>query len=100
MYELPTPMYVRFWFYINALPIIEEIALYLTFISGMILLVWCIIKISNQINRSPEERLQRELKMRQKRAEQDKDVDQKTREMDAYSSLILGDTNLTSITMQ
>lgn len=99
MYELPTEMRLRFWFYLNALPIMEEVALYLMFLSGVILLVWCVIRIvSYQVNRSPEEGLEIETKMRRKRAEKDKGVDQKTREADAYSSLlILGDANLTSV---
>lgn len=99
MHELPTEMRLRFWFYLNALPIMEEVALYLMFLSGVILLVWCVIRIvSYQANRSPEERLEIETKMRRKRAEKDKGVDQKIREADAYSSLlILGDANLTSV---
>ncbi|GAB1862091.1 Scavenger receptor class B member 1-like isoform X2 [Camponotus japonicus] len=99
MHELPTEMRLRFWFYLNALPIMEEVALYLMFLSGVILLIWCVIRIvSYQANRSPEEGLEIETKMRRKRAEKDKGVDQKTREADAYSSLlILGDANLTSV---
>ncbi|XP_011260919.1 scavenger receptor class B member 1 isoform X2 [Camponotus floridanus] len=99
MYDLPTKMRLRFWFYLNALPIMEEVALYLMFLSGVMLLVWCVIRIvSYQANRSPEKGLERETKIRRKRAEKDKGVDQKTREADAYSSLlILGDANLTLV---
>lgn len=77
----------------------EEVALYLMFLSGVMLFVWCVIRIvSYQANRLPEEGLERETKIRRKRVENDKGVDQKTREADAYSSLlILGDANLTSV---
>lgn len=101
MYELPFVMHLRFWFYINVLPVMEQVALYLMLLSGVILLVWCVIRIiSYQANKLPEEGVEREVKMRQKRAKKDKGVDQKTGEIDAYSSLlILDDANLTSITV-
>lgn len=77
----------------------EQMVLYLMFLSGVILLVWCVIRIvSYQANKSPEEGVEREIKLRQKRAEKDEGVDQKIREIDAYSSLlILGDANLTIV---
>ncbi|XP_072757604.1 scavenger receptor class B member 1 isoform X2 [Anoplolepis gracilipes] len=101
MHELPTVLRLRFWFYLNVLPIVQELILYLAFLFGVILLVWCVVRIlSHQANRSPEEGFDREIKMRQKRAQQDQCVDQKAKEMDVYSSLlILGDANLTSLTV-
>lgn len=97
MYELPTAMQLRFWFYINFMPILEEMVLYLAFLFGMILLVWCIIRIlSYQANESPEEGLEMEKEMRRKRAQKDECINEKAKEMDVYSSLLmLGDANLT-----
>ncbi|XP_070154251.1 scavenger receptor class B member 1 isoform X1 [Polyergus mexicanus] len=97
MYELPTAIYLRFWFYLNFLPILEEMVLYLAFLSGVILLVWCIIRIlSYQANKSPKEELEMEKEMRRKRAQKDECINEKAKEMDVYSSLlILGDANLT-----
>lgn len=99
MYELPTAMHMRFWFYLNFLPILEEMVLYLAFLSGVMLLVWCVIRIlSYQTNESPEEGLEREIKIRRKRAQKDECINQKGKETDAYSSLlILGDANLTTV---
>ncbi|CAL1682380.1 unnamed protein product [Lasius platythorax] len=100
MHELPTSMHIRFWFYLNVLVTMEELVMYLLFLSGVMLLVWCVVRIlSYQANGSPEEGLEGELTMRRKQA-QDKCIDKKAREMDAYSSLlILGDANLTPITV-
>lgn len=97
MYELPTAMQLRFWFYINFMPIFEEMVLYLAFLFGMILLVWCIIRIlSYQANESPEEGLEMEKEMRRKRAQKDECINEKAKEMDVYTSLLmLGDANLT-----
>ncbi|KAL6433299.1 hypothetical protein ACFW04_006469 [Cataglyphis niger] len=97
MYELPTAMHIRFWFYINFLPILEEMVLYLAFLSSVILLVWCVVRIlSYQTNESPEKGLEREINMRRKRAQKDECINQKGKEMDAYSSLLIsGDANLT-----
>lgn len=101
MYELPSWMLIRFWFYINIMITIEELVMYLLFSSGVMLLIWCVVRIiSYQTNESPEEGIEKEIKIRQNRIEKDKCIGKKVREMDAYSSLlILGDANLTSITV-
>ncbi|XP_029158787.1 uncharacterized protein LOC114931043 [Nylanderia fulva] len=101
MYDLPNSMFIRFWIYLNVLVTMEKLAMYLLFSSGVMLLIWCVVRIiSYQANGSPEEGVEKEIKMRQKRVEKDTCIDKKATEMDVYSSLlILDDVNLTSITV-
>ncbi|XP_020280180.1 scavenger receptor class B member 1-like isoform X2 [Pseudomyrmex gracilis] len=90
MYELPASMNLRFWFYLNFLPIAEEVSTYLLFLSGVILLVWSVVKLlSSHVKGSQMEWKETEMKRKQQRAQQDKSADRKAKEADAYSSLLV-----------
>ncbi|KAL2751404.1 scavenger receptor class B member 1-like isoform X1 [Vespula maculifrons] len=45
MYELPANRNSLFYLYLNVLPVLQEISIYLMFIMGSIFLIWSIVKI-------------------------------------------------------
>lgn len=45
MYELPANRNSMFYLYLNILPVLQEIAIYVTFIVGSIFLIWSVVKI-------------------------------------------------------
>ncbi|XP_015173130.1 PREDICTED: scavenger receptor class B member 1 isoform X2 [Polistes dominula] len=45
MYELPSKRNVLFYIYLNVLPILQEVVIYLLFIFGTIFLIWSVVKI-------------------------------------------------------
>jgi len=45
MYKLPKNMSIRFWLYLNFLPNMVKVMMYLLFLSGAVLLVWSILRI-------------------------------------------------------
>ncbi|XP_018358892.1 PREDICTED: scavenger receptor class B member 1-like isoform X2 [Trachymyrmex cornetzi] len=76
MYGLPLNMSLRFWFYLNFMPILTEVSMYLLFLSGAVLLVWCIMRILfHQTKKSSSEWLEMERKRR--KAQTDKQIDPK-----------------------
>lgn len=95
MYELPKNMHIRFWFYLNFLPVAEKVMMYLLLLSGVVLLVWSIVRIlSHQTKKSSSEWLEMEKKRR--KAQTDKQIESKAKEMDVYSTLLTSDDpNLT-----
>ncbi|XP_018358894.1 PREDICTED: scavenger receptor class B member 1-like isoform X3 [Trachymyrmex cornetzi] len=97
MYGLPLNMSLRFWFYLNFMPILTEVSMYLLFLSGAVLLVWCIMRILfHQTKKSSSEWLEMERKRR--KAQTDKQIDPKVKDIDVYSTLLTsGDPNLTMV---
>ncbi|KAG7212792.1 hypothetical protein KM043_013051 [Ampulex compressa] len=45
MHELPDSLNSRFWLYLNALPMVQEVAIYFLFVLGSFFLVWSVTKI-------------------------------------------------------
>ncbi|KYN07821.1 PREDICTED: scavenger receptor class B member 1-like [Cyphomyrmex costatus] len=97
MYKLPLDMNIRFWFYLNFLPIMTEVSMYLLFLSGAVLLVWCIMRIlSHHTKKSSSEWL--ELERKRRKVQTDKQIDPKVKDIDVYSTLLTpGDPNLTMV---
>ncbi|XP_018301690.1 scavenger receptor class B member 1 isoform X2 [Mycetomoellerius zeteki] len=97
MYKLPLSMNLRFWFYLNFLPILTEVSMYLLFLSGAVLLVWCIMRILfHQTKKSSSEWLEMERKRR--KTQSDKQIDPKVKNIDVYNTLLTsGDPNLTMV---
>lgn len=61
--------------------------MYLLFLSGAMLLVWSVVKIlSQQTKKSSSEWLEMERKRR--KAQNDKQIDPKAKDMDVYSSFL------------
>lgn len=98
MSKLPSSMNVRFWFYLNFMPVVEKIIMYLLFLSGAVSLVWSVVKIlSHQTQKSSSVWLEMERK-RQKaqNAQIDKQANPKAKDTDVYSTLLTsGDLNMT-----
>jgi predicted HTH transcriptional regulator len=90
MYELPTFMKIRFWFYLNFMPITEEVIMYLLFTSGIALLIWSIIRIlSSPTKKSSSELL--EMGKKRQKMQTDKQIESKEKEMDVYNTLLASD---------
>jgi predicted Holliday junction resolvase-like endonuclease len=86
---------MHFWFYLNVLPIMEKVLIYLLFLLGAILLVCSIVKIlSYQAKESPTDWLETEMERRRQRAKNDKLTDWKEKEMDAYNSFLTPDDEI------
>ncbi|XP_032672792.1 scavenger receptor class B member 1-like isoform X2 [Odontomachus brunneus] len=98
MYEIPDALNIRFLFYLVICPIMQDVIIYLFFLSGMVLLVWSIVKIlTYQKKRSSVNWMEKEMSRRRQRAQNDKQTDQISREIDTYSSLLISDDiNLTN----
>ncbi|KAL6257532.1 hypothetical protein P5V15_011106 [Pogonomyrmex californicus] len=94
MYELPKFMNLRFWLYLNILPVMEEVMTYVLFLSGAMLLIWSIMKIlSYQAKGSSSEWL--EMEKDRRKTQNEKQVELKDKEIDAYNSLLTsGDPSL------
>ncbi|XP_046741790.1 scavenger receptor class B member 1-like isoform X1 [Diprion similis] len=45
MHELPKPINDRFLLYLNVLPLVQEVAIYVLFTIGVLFLVWSVVKI-------------------------------------------------------
>ncbi|CAK9816237.1 Scavenger receptor class B member 1 [Anthophora quadrimaculata] len=45
MYELPMSLYARFWFYLNILPVLQDILIYFSLFVGAVLMVLAVHKI-------------------------------------------------------
>ena len=45
MSELPISMLVRFWFYLNFLPVLQSVLIYLSILAGSVLIGICVRKI-------------------------------------------------------
>ncbi|XP_018346276.1 PREDICTED: scavenger receptor class B member 1-like isoform X3 [Trachymyrmex septentrionalis] len=76
MYKLPLSMSLRFWFYLNFMPILTEVSMYLLFLSGAVLLAWCIMRILfHQTKKSSSEWL--EMKRKRRKIQTDKQIDPK-----------------------
>lgn len=99
MYEIPDTLNMRFWFYVSVMPVVQDAMIYLFFLSGVVLLVWSIVKILvYQGKTSSMNWLEKEMLRRRQRAQEDKQTDQISREIDTYSSLLIPDnTNPTPI---
>lgn len=97
MYELPIHLNIRFWLYLNFVPIAEKVIMYLLFLSGILLLVWSIMRLlSHQMKKSSSEWLEMERKRR--KIETDNQIDPKAKDIDVYSTLLTsGDANLTVV---
>ncbi|XP_071565626.1 scavenger receptor class B member 1 isoform X1 [Temnothorax nylanderi] len=98
MYKLPKSMNIRFWFYLNVMPVMEEIIMYVLFLSGSMLLVWSVMRILfYQTKKSSSEWL--EMERQRRKAQTNKQTDhQKAKDMEVYSSLLTSaDPNLTLI---
>ncbi|KAG5320971.1 SCRB1 protein, partial [Pseudoatta argentina] len=97
MYKLPLNLNLRFWFYLNFMPILTEVSMYLLFLSGAVLLVWCIMRILfHQRKKSSSEWL--EMKKKQRKVQTDKQSDPKEKDRDVYSTLLSsGDPDLTMV---
>ncbi|XP_011877629.1 PREDICTED: scavenger receptor class B member 1 isoform X2 [Vollenhovia emeryi] len=90
MYKLPKSMHMRFLFYLNVMPIVEEVIMCLLFLSGAMLLVWSVMRIlSHQTKKSPEEWLNMRRKRRKSQIE--KLNDSRFKEMDAQNTLLTSD---------
>ncbi|XP_012541119.1 scavenger receptor class B member 1 isoform X2 [Monomorium pharaonis] len=90
MYELPMNMYLRFWFYLNFLPVFEEIMKYVLFLSGAGLLVWSVVRIlSYQTKKSSSEWVEMERKKR--KTQTNKQNDPKAKDTDVYNTLLTPD---------
>ncbi|XP_011063959.1 PREDICTED: scavenger receptor class B member 1 isoform X2 [Acromyrmex echinatior] len=94
MYKLPLSLNLRFWFYLKFMPILTEVSMYLLFLSGAVLLVWCIMRILfHQTKKSSPEWL--EMKRKQRKVQTDKQSDPKEKDRDVYSTLLSsGDPDL------
>ncbi|XP_012056944.1 PREDICTED: scavenger receptor class B member 1-like [Atta cephalotes] len=93
MYKLPLNLNLRFWFYLNFMPVLAEVSMYLLFLSGTVLLVWCIMRILFHQTKKSSEWL--EMKRKQRKAHTDKQIDPKVKDIDVYSTLLTsGDPNL------
>ncbi|XP_018054991.1 PREDICTED: scavenger receptor class B member 1-like isoform X2 [Atta colombica] len=75
MYKLPLNLNLRFWFYLNFMPVLAEVSMYLLFLSGTVLLVWCIMRILFHQTKKSSEWL--EMKRKQRKAHTDKQIDPK-----------------------
>ncbi|XP_018054995.1 PREDICTED: scavenger receptor class B member 1-like isoform X4 [Atta colombica] len=93
MYKLPLNLNLRFWFYLNFMPVLAEVSMYLLFLSGTVLLVWCIMRILFHQTKKSSEWL--EMKRKQRKAHTDKQIDPKVKDIDVFSTLLTsGDPNL------
>lgn len=95
MYELPKYINIRFWFYLVVIPIAEKVLIYLLFLSGMLLLVWNIVRIlSHQTKKSSWVEMER----KRRKTDTDKQIDPKAKDMEVYSTLLTSDEpNLTLV---
>ncbi|EFN87706.1 Scavenger receptor class B member 1 [Harpegnathos saltator] len=94
MYGLPDSLNTRFLLYLNVLPTMEIVMMYLLFFSGVMFLIWSIVKIlSHQEKRSSIYWLEKKMAIRA-RTQNDRQADLKSREMDTCSSpLVSNDSN-------
>ncbi|XP_043803781.1 scavenger receptor class B member 1-like isoform X1 [Apis laboriosa] len=91
MNELPLSMYIRFWFYLNFLPILQDIVTYSSLIIGIILISVGICKIfvySPNKSTSARQWLNSKMKNQKLQFFNNRRMSCKINEMDTYSSLI------------
>lgn len=90
--ELPDAINTRFLLYLNVLPVMQEVLMYLFLAGGAALLVWSVVKVlSYQAKGSSAIWLETETEKRMQRAQQDRQADWRTKEMDTYNSLLIPD---------
>ncbi|XP_043260496.1 scavenger receptor class B member 1-like isoform X1 [Colletes gigas] len=106
MYELPTSMYYRFWFYLNVLPVMQDTLIYSLMIVGIGVIFIGIHKILlHQPKGSTSSQQWMESEMRNQKLQflNNRRLSCKTNEMDTYYSSLLNsnDSNVMSdITME
>lgn len=102
MYELPTSMNIRFWMYLNFLPVLQYIVIYSLFIIGSILIVLSIHKIlMHQLNGSTASRqwLDPEIQSNKLKCfNNSRRMSCKVKEMDLYYSTLLESKDASPIT--
>jgi hypothetical protein len=92
MYELPDYLNTKFFFYLNILPIVQEIAIYGLFLSGTICLIWGVMKI---LSYRPESVgvtspwLEAEMHRKRMQYLNDKTISKPNKEMDMYFNSLL-----------
>ncbi|XP_076617964.1 scavenger receptor class B member 1 isoform X2 [Colletes latitarsis] len=106
MYELPTSMYYRFWFYLNVLPVMQDTLIYSLMIVGIGVIFICIHKIllhQPKGSTSSQQWMDSEMRNQKLQFLNNRRLSCKTNEMDTYYSSLLNskDSNVMSdITME
>ncbi|XP_034182926.1 scavenger receptor class B member 1 isoform X1 [Osmia lignaria lignaria] len=102
MYELPTSMNIRFWLYLNFLPVLQCIVIYSLFIIGSILIVLSIHKIlMYQLNGSTVSRQWLDPEIQSNKLQcfnNNRRMSCKVKEMDLYYSTLLESKDASPIT--
>lgn len=92
MYELPEPMNDRFLLYLNVLPVVQEAAIYLLFLIGVLFLIWSVVKIlfhQPKGHGSPGQWLDTEMQRKRLSFLSDRRASVKTKELETYYSSLL-----------
>ena len=102
MYELPEQMNNRFFLYLNVLPLVQNVAIYLLFLAGGVFLVWSVVKILlYKPNKNANNPQWLETEMQRKRLSflNERRNSMKIKEMDVYYNNLLSpeEDNLTSV---
>lgn len=92
MYELPDALNNKFFFYLNILPVAQDFFIYCLFLSGLMCLVWSIIKILTfkTKNHTTLNHLLQAEKSQRINYYNNKQSSMKTKEIDLYFNDLLG----------
>ncbi|XP_043477908.1 scavenger receptor class B member 1-like isoform X1 [Leptopilina heterotoma] len=104
MYELPEAVNNKFKLYLNYLPFVQDIGVYLSFIGGSFVLIWSIVRILLHQPKRPTGMAWSETEMQKQRLHfpSEKDPSAKSKEMEVYyNSLLSAQTEeMTSIAIE
>lgn len=102
MYELPDAVNNKFKLYLNYLPMVQDVGIYLSFIGGSIVLLWSIVKILLHQPKRGMQWCETEMQKQRLHILSDKESGAKSKEMEVYyNSLLSAQTEeMTSIAIE
>lgn len=98
MHGLPDSLNTRFFFYLNILPAVQDIAIYGSFLAGVLFLVWSVCKILTYRPKDIESAaatnqwLETEIQRKRMAYFNERRPSLKTKEMDVYFNALLQPT--------